>query len=218
MSTPPESTQPASAQPAQQAGAQPAPGGSPFSIGVKVLGGGALLGSLFLLVGLLLPTDFEAGAERVVDVPAEAVFRYLDSPEGWRDWTTWPESGLERTGPDRGEGATIAWSDAELGSGSLTLTRVVEPERVEYSVEVGGAMVTEGAIVLVEEADGVRIRWTERGSLGRNPLMGWWALSMERAQSDELAKSLERLEAAAVEGLTLAAPADSAAAADAHQH
>jgi uncharacterized protein YndB with AHSA1/START domain len=190
---------------------------SPISLGVKVLGGGALLGILFLLVGWLLPTDFEARAERVVDVPPEALFRYLDSPEGWRDWTTWPESGLERSGPPRGEGASISWDDRELGSGSFTLTRVSEPERVEYRVEVGGAMLTEGAITLEAEADGARIRWTERGDLGNNPLMGWWALSMERAQSDELAKSLERLEAAAEAGLMLAAP-DAAAAVDPHQH
>ena len=189
--------------------ARPPGGWSPVSLGVKVLGGGALLGILFLVVGWLLPTDFEASAERVVGVPAEAVFRYLDSPEGWRDWTTWPESGLERSGPGRGEGAAISWNDRELGSGSFTLTRVVAPERVEYRVEVGGSMVTEGAIALEPRAEGARILWTERGSLGRNPLMGWWALSMERAQSDELAKSLERLETAAREGQALATEADS---------
>ena len=197
----------------------------PFSIGVIVLGGGAAVGMLFLVVGYLLPTRFEATAERVVDVPSEAVFRYLDSPEGWRDWTTWPEAGLERSGPDRGEGAKLGWNDPELGSGSFTLTRVDAPRRVEYRVEVGGSMrtggsmLTEGAITLAEEPGGVRVQWRERGDLGRNPLMGWWALSMDRAQSDELVKGLERLEAVAREAWALAAQADSASAAgDPHQH
>lgn len=191
-------------------------GRGPFSIGVIVLGGGAVLGVLFLVVGYMLPTDFEATAERVVDVSPEAVFRYLDSPEGWRDWTTWPESGLERSGPARGEGARLAWNDPELGTGSFTLTRVTAPERVEYSVEVGGSMVTEGAVELTEESDGVRIAWRERGNLGRNPLMGWWALSMDRAQSDELVKGLERLETVAREGMALEDQADSATM-DPHQ-
>lgn len=189
----------------------------PFSIGVIVLGGGAVIGILFLAVGYLLPTDFEATAERVVDLPAEAVFRYLDSPEGWRDWTTWPESGLERTGPERGEGARIAWDDPELGSGSFTLTRVAAPRRVEYRVEVGGSMLTEGSLALTDATGGVRLEWRERGSLGRNPLMGWWSLSMDRAQSNELTKGLERLETVAREGLALEARADSAAA-DPHLH
>ena len=188
----------------------------PFSVGVIVLGGAGLIGSLFLAVGWLLPTDFEASAERLVDAPAEAVFRYLDSPEGWRDWTTWPEAGLERSGPDRGEGASISWNDPELGSGALTLTRVVEAERVEYRVEVGGSMITEGTIALDARADGVLVQWVERGTLGRNPLMGWWALSMARAQSEELAKSLERLETVAEAERALLA--QDSAAADGHEH
>ena len=72
---------------------------------------------------------------------------------------------------------------------------------------------------LVPEGAVTRIRWTERGTLGDNPLMGWWALSMERAQSQELGKSLERLEAAAAAGVAASALADSAGAAeDAHTH
>jgi uncharacterized protein YndB with AHSA1/START domain len=186
-------------------------GRGPFSVGVIVLGGGGLLGVLFLVVGYLLPTDFEATAEHVVDVPAEAVFRYLDSPEGWRDWTSWPESGLERSGPARGEGARLAWNDPELGTGSFTLTEVTAPARVAYRVEVGSSMVTEGAVDLAQEPDGVRVTWRERGNLGRNALMGWWALFMDSAQSEELVKGLERLETVAREGTTLEAQADSAA-------
>lgn len=171
--------------------------GSPFSIGVKVLGGGAVLGALFLLVGFLLPSDWEAGAERVVPLQAHDVFGYLDSPEGWQGWTPWPESGVERSGPAHGEGARLSWDDPELGSGSFTLTRVVPDERVEYRVEVGRSMVTEGSVTLTPEASGVRVAWREHGDLGRNPLMGYWALSMDRAQSDELAKGLERLDSLA---------------------
>jgi hypothetical protein len=65
----------------------------------------------------------------------------------------------------------------------------------------------------------VRITWRERGNLGQNPLMGYWALSMDRAQSDELVKGLERLAVVAAEGMLLAAPADSTSAnGDAHLH
>jgi uncharacterized protein YndB with AHSA1/START domain len=175
---------------------------SPFSIGTRILGGGALLGATFLLLGYLLPSDWDAEAERVVELPAEALFRYLDSPEAWRAWTPWPESGVEHSGPARGQGARLSWDDPELGSGSFTLSRVVPLDRVEYRVEVGSSMVTEGVITIEDAPGGVRVVWHERGDLGRNPLMGYWALSMNRAQSDELSKGLERLETVAAQGAT----------------
>jgi uncharacterized protein YndB with AHSA1/START domain len=168
---------------------------SPFSWATKVLAAGALVLVAILTVGWLLPTRWVAEATVLVPAPREAIFRYLDSPEGWRDWTTWPESGLERQGPARGEGAKLSWNDLDLGSGSFTLTTVREPETVEYRVEINaGGMYTDGSITLEDEPGGVRVTWRESGDLGENnPLMGYWGLAMERAQSEELAKGLDRL-------------------------
>jgi hypothetical protein len=42
--------------------------------------------------------------------------------------------------------------------------------------------------------EGVRVTWREEGDLGQNPLMGYWAISMGRAQSEELSKGLQRLD------------------------
>src|SRR5690554_838234 len=88
---------------------------SPFSPGVLILGGGAVLLLVVLTVGFLLPADWEASASTRVDAPAEAVFSLLDAPEGWQAWTTWPDSGVVREGPERGAGAAMSWDDAELG-------------------------------------------------------------------------------------------------------
>jgi hypothetical protein len=167
---------------------------SPFSLGTRILGGGAVILMVFLLVGLLLPTDWEAEASRVIPATPEAVLAYLDSPEGWQQWTPWPESGVERSGPDRGEGAKLAWDDPDLGTGSLTLG-ATSPARVEYEVDVGeGAMRTTGVVTVAPVPEGVRVTWREEGDLGQNPLMGYWAISMGRAQSEELSKGLQRLD------------------------
>ena len=180
----------------------------PFSVGTIVLGGGGLLLGLFLLVGWLLPSTWEAEATLHISAPATAVYALLDSPEGWQRWTPWPESGVQRSGVTRGEGATLAWDDPELGSGAFSIVSATESERVGYSVRVDdGAMRTDGTITLTPETDGVRVTWHETGDLGWNPLMGYWALSLDRAQSAELAKGLERLRA-----LVAAEPAPDAAA------
>jgi len=166
---------------------------SPFSFGTKVLGAGALFLSVLLGLGFALPATWEAEATILLPTTPQAAYRYLDSPEGWLDWTPWPDSSTV-SGPERGVGSTLSWDDPEFGSGSFSIVDAVAPTHVSYRVEVNeGRMWTDGAVDLSTEGDATRIRWREDGDLGRNPLMGYWALSMDRAQSEELQKSLDRL-------------------------
>jgi hypothetical protein len=141
------------------------------------------------------------------------VYPLIDSPEGWQKWTPWPESGIQRSGVTRGEGATLSWDDPELGAGSFSIVSAEEPERVAYAVRVDeGAMRTDGSLSLTPETNGVRVTWRETGDLGWNPLLGYWALSLDRAQSEELAKGLERLRALVVEGPATREPSPAGAA------
>lgn len=175
-------------------------GGSPFSWGTRVLAAGALAFVLFLGVGALLPGTWEATGSRVLGVPPERLLPWLDSPEGWQAWTPWPEAGVERTGPDRGEGATLSWRHPEMGQGSFEIVEV-DARRVGYRVLVeGGSLRTEGRVELEPVPEGTRVTWTEEGDFGWNPLMGYWALAMERVQGQELQKGLERLEEAVAAG------------------
>jgi len=179
---------------------------TPFSVGTRILGVGAVLLVLFLAIGYVLPGSWEAEASRVIAAPADEILPLLDSPEGWQQWTPWPQAGVERSGPDRGAGARLAWDDPELGSGSFTLERA-SSTGVEYSVDVGdGAMHTAGSISLTPQNGRVEVDWYERGDLGRNPLMGYWALSMGRAQGEELTKGLARLDSLVSARDTLARP------------
>ena len=180
--------------------------GGPFSLGAMILGGAAALLVLFLLAGYLLPAEWDARAEAHLAAPPSEVFASVATPEGWRSWTPWPDSGVVRTGPSLGPGARLSWDDRELGSGTFTIVEVDPPRLVRYTVVVGpGAMRTAGTLTLAPERGGTRVVWREEGDLGRNPLMGYWARSMRRAQSAELAKGLDRLRAL----LFGAVPADS---------
>ncbi|MBM4183921.1 MAG: hypothetical protein FJ207_06795 [Gemmatimonadetes bacterium] len=186
----------------------------PFSPGTMILGGGAVLLMGFLLVGYLLPSDWEAEASAGLPVAPEIVFGFLDSPEGWQRWTPWPESGVQRSGPERGAGASLSWDDPEVGTGSFTIAAAAAPTRVEYTVAIDeGAIQAAGSVDVAADGGGSRVTWRERGDLGWNPLMGYWALSMGRAQSEEMGKGLERLRTLAVEAATDAGPADSLVAA-----
>jgi polyketide cyclase/dehydrase/lipid transport protein len=168
-----------------------------FGPGTIVLGGAAALMILFLVVGFLLPKGWEAEASGRLDATPKEIMAFLDSPEGWQAWTAWPDSGVVRSGPARGPGAKIAWDDPELGSGTFTIVTVHEGSSVSYSVEVAGVasalLRTRGSVTVAPVARGALVRWSEEGDLGRNPLMGYWALSMKRAQGTEMGKGLDRL-------------------------
>jgi carbon monoxide dehydrogenase subunit G len=166
-----------------------------FGPGPIVLGGGAVLLLTFLGIGFLLPGGWSASAERTIPAEAEAVLALIDAPEGWLAWTPWPDS-TTRSGPERGAGAQISWDNRELGAGRFRIEDA-DSRGVRYSVSVAGeggsGMDTRGSLTLEPVAGGTRVRWIEEGDLGNNPLMGYWALAMDRAQSAELGKSLDRL-------------------------
>jgi len=166
-----------------------------FGPGTIVLGGGAVLMIVFLAIGFFLPGSWAATAETTIAATPEALLEYLDSPEGWRTWTPWPDS-IARTGPERGAGAIISWESREFGTGSFQIAESALTG-VAYAVSVVGAgetpMRTVGTVTLTPANGGTRVVWEESGDLGRNPLMGYWAMSMDRAQSTELGKSLDRL-------------------------
>ena len=167
-----------------------------FGPGTIVLGGGAVLLTVVLLIGFFLPTEWSVTAELRVEAAPEDLIPFLDSPEGWAEWTAWPDSGLVRSGPERGPGSAISWDDQELGAGSFTIADVTA-RTIQYAVVVDGAantlMTTNGSIELEPLGSATLVHWTESGDLGRNPLMGFWGLTMEKAQTRELQKSLEQL-------------------------
>ena len=82
-----------------------------------------------------------------------------------------------------------------MGDGSFEIVTAEPASRVTYRVVVrgAGAMETVGMLTLEDVPRGVLLRWREEGDFGWNPLMGYWARAMERAQGTELEKGLQRL-------------------------
>lgn len=176
--------------------------GSPFSLGPRILGAGAAILFLFLGIGFALRGTWAAERSAHLSAPPSVLFPLLERPSAWRAWTAWPDSGLVAAGPEQGAGARLSWDDEELGDGTFEIVEATPPTRVRYRVEVqGGSMRTDGAFTLAAEGTGTRLTWREEGDFGWNPLMGYWALFMERAQGRELEKAMARLERLASDSL-----------------
>lgn len=73
----------------------------------------------------------------LIDAPPERVRELLVDFHAWRQWSPWedldPEMERSYAGPDRGKGATYAWSgNRKAGAGTMEITAVNDRE-----VEIG---------------------------------------------------------------------------------
>jgi len=165
-------------------------------LGAKIFGALSGILLLYLLVGLILPGTWEAEVETTLSAPPEAVFPYLSQIDRWLEWNPMPESGMEKVGPPSGAGAGLEWDDPQYGSGRMTILESQENGKVVYRVEVeGGRLQIRGILELMPEGTGSRLRWTEQGDFGWNPLMGYAARGMAGSQGEAMRASLDSLAA-----------------------
>jgi len=159
----------------------------------RILGAMALILGTFLVAGLLLPSQIDVSRSARIDAPAERIFPYLNDLDAWLDWTPWGDVESELRGPSSGEGAQRVWDDPRQGSGSLSLVRVIPNQQVDYLVEVeDGAIRFEGTLTVAPDERGSTVTWREIAVMGRNPLIRWTGLTMDRAQGQQLEESLPR--------------------------
>ena len=165
-----------------------------LSFPLKVLSAATLLLLLALLIGFLLPGRWSVERSDVVGAPPADVFPWLDDPHRWDQWAPLGEVEATFSGPARGAGASRRWTHPEVGDGVFTIISTIPDREVRYRVEVqGGRMVTEGTLRLTPEGTGTRVTWQEQGDFGRNPLLGYMVLSMDRMQGAQMEGSLARL-------------------------
>lgn len=163
-----------------------------------VLGGGLIL---FLAIGFLLPGNWSVERSLVVDAAPDSVHRILRRPRAWRAWMPWPETGATFEGPAAGPGAAFSWDDRTYGRGRFTVVASDPPRSLRYEVSVeDGSVDVEGRIRLEPADGGTRIRWSESGNFGWNPLLGWTALTVEERQGRALEQALGALKGVVEDG------------------
>jgi len=176
--------------------ANPAGGSRLLSVAWKAVAGLALAGAAVLVVGGVLPGTWETERSIRIDAPTDSVYRWIDAPARWTEWTVWGSVETTAEGPERGEGAARSWDDDYVGDGRFVIAMSAPPDSLRYRVEVEGGQMRTWGLFRLEPVDGAtRVVWAEAGDFGWNPLMGFAARSMDRIQGTELARGLRRLKA-----------------------
>lgn len=140
--------------------------------------------ALVVVIGMFLPAGFKVERSLLIAAPPEKIWSLLEDPRQWKRWTVWnqrdPAMAVSYGGPPSGAGARWSWQSRTEGNGEMEFTEAVAPQRLAYRLtfaDVG--MTLTGEITLTPESGGVRVRWTNAGQIGRNPLDRWFALGMD---------------------------------------
>jgi len=153
----------------------------------------------FILIGLSLPSHWEAEAAVWIEAPPDAVYAAVSPLRAWRDWAVWfvhdPDMEVAYAGPEQGAGASYQWAgDNSVGTGELRVESAVPNHRMELALTMDdGRFAARGPIRLAPERDGTRVTWTLRGDFGSDPFGRFNRQFLERSVAATLQESLDRL-------------------------
>ena len=163
-----------------------------------VLGVVALLALVLLGGGLLLSGRFHIERSVQVNAPADKAYALVADPHRWKEWTIWnrrdPAMQITYFGAESGAGSGWAWKSPTEGEGKMTLTAVTPAQRVAYDLYFPDMDSTStGELRFEPQAAGTRVTWTMDGDMGRNPLMRWMGLAMDRMVGPDFEGGLAHL-------------------------
>jgi uncharacterized protein YndB with AHSA1/START domain len=142
-----------------------------------------VLGALvvvFLAGAMLIDPKFRIERSATIAAPPERIYPLVAEPRSWPKWTVWnkrdPYMKLTFEGPASGKGAKWAWESKTEGNGHMEFTAAEPDKSITYALAFPDmGMKSGGQVILTPEGNGTRVRWTNEGDLGGNPLSRWFA-------------------------------------------
>ena len=159
---------------------------------------------VFVVVGLLLPTEYAVAAETTIDAPPEEVHEYVGDLKRWPEWDPWRDMDptIQTTYGERttGVGAHQSWT-GDKGGGELTLTKADPQQGIAYDMTfvMGDLSAPAKAAMRYEPVDGkTKVVWTIEGDVAdmTAPVIGGYVnLMMKSGIASSFHSGLEELKA-----------------------
>ncbi len=139
---------------------------------------------LVLLLGLIMPKDYDISREIVISAPKGVIFKQVGSLRAMDAWSPWSkmDPNIEQTfeGEDGAIGSMQSWSgNKDVGKGSNTITASEPGSRVETKVNFLEPFESEaGTYIQLDDAEGgTKVTWGMKGTMpfpwnALSPLMG----------------------------------------------
>ena len=165
---------------------------------VRIAGGLVVVAALLLLVGFFLPGTYRIERSVVIHAPPEKIYPLVAAPKRWPEWSIWnrrdPAMAMSFFGPESGAGAGWQWDSKTEGKGRMTFVTADPAKGFTYELFFPDVESTStGDIRFEPQGDATRVTWTNAGSFGRNPLLHYMALCMDRLVGPDFEAGLANL-------------------------
>ena len=167
-----------------------------------------LLGAIFGIGGLFLPSAFRITSTTTVGAAPDRIWPLVSSHAGWNRFTQWTRDEdpsitvTAAKGPAEGVGMVYEVRSKYSGNGTFELVEADANKRVAYALRFEGEpMEIRGEITLqpanLQDAVRTKVIWSETGDVGRNLLYRWSGLFMQGTVEDHQARHLASIKALA---------------------
>lgn len=139
-----------------------------------------------------------------IDAPPSAIYPHVEDLHAWQAWSPWedldPDLDRTYTGPDKGVGASYAWSgNRKAGQGSMTITEASPDQAVACDLAFVKPFKSESKMrmTFAPKGDQTEVVWTLTGPQTlMTKIMGIFT-SMDKMIGPDFEKGLARLKATA---------------------
>ena len=158
----------------------------------------ALIALVMIGAALILPREVPVERKIVIDAPAGQIYANIINLEQWQKWNAWAakDPNMKVTYGDKieGEGANYSWMSESQGSGSMTITKVEEPTRVETTLDFGDQGKATAYFDLKSMGeDKTEVTWHMVADMGMSPIGKIFGLMMDSMVGPDFEDGLQRL-------------------------
>lgn len=126
---------------------------------------------LLLIAAAILPKDFHAGSEVMINKPPYEVFDYVKQIKKQGTYDSWskqdPQIQKEYTGTDGTIGFTYTWKSKKVGDGKQVITKIEDGKRIEMDLFFNGSDEANKSFIQVDSIapNQSKVKWVIDGKM-----------------------------------------------------
>ena len=169
----------------------------------RILAAIVVIAVLLVVVAYLLPRHVNVSRSIEIAAPPAVVYPLIADLRRANEWSPWleldPDVEITFTGPADGVGQRMNWKsdNANVGSGSQTITLLAPDSKVETALDFGERGTATASFDLEARGAATEVTWGFATDLGFNPVARYFGLTFDERIGADYEKGLAKLKTVA---------------------